>query len=576
MIWNVNGDVVSIGEYRFAINSRWFVEVSNENKLKSGLMTPLKMLIEDVACGLVVDLNGKRQIAKSQRASSGLPLLAACFIGKKKNCCIFSKVGVDKYWAISINANGFVTGSPDNDKCSSLDELKKFIYQEMIMSDDQSSYEIVNVGDRVELGAVELSSLLKEETLGEDFLKLIVLDDVTAERQIGFRRTQIGLGAGCVGAALLGLGYYFFYVTPPIVNDIANGVYSDGFTRQYNSLKEQEEKLFYTNNRPKTKADIMNDSLSEFNEFLLTRNKSNQKLVSSIVSAHHVLPERLDGWGFTSLSMNNGTNEVVYTRLGKFPVSLSYANLDADITKLLEFRGYSISPVRLLSDANVRVYQIKSNDDSASALSPAYTKYLAQKRESIEGRQKLIDVIKDEQAKLDRVKSAVEDSEQSVQLLSTFDAHDSKVVDLILESISGKIKSAKPLTVAIKKDLERLREYKSMQPPANSDYLLSDSEVSVAFVNQLQSIPNITWSHPKKTVTFPSALTAKSNKIGIKQFVGVTGYEFSVTVDSKSSMFSGVEKLLGDKRLFLVGSSVTGDEKGLPKVTLQFEYFVKS
>ncbi|MGR5365666.1 hypothetical protein [Photobacterium damselae] len=574
MIWNVNGNVVSVGDQKFAVNGRWFVEFDARQKLKASALSTYKMLLEDVSCGVVIDLSGMRQIVKLDSSLVGLPALSAYFVGRRSNCCVFAKVGVDRYWAISINSRGFITGSLDNDKIHSLDTLKKFISQEMIMSDEQDSYSIVNIGDDTDLQSVELNSSLNYEPIDLLSIDASTLDDITAERQIGFRRTQIAVAVAGVGAAVLGFGYYFFYVTPPEVNDIANGMYSDSFTQHYNSLKNSEEKLFNINNKPKTKQDIENSALDEFNEYLLMRNDSNRNKAAELIRVHNLLPRRIDGWVLKTIKMDKNSTSVMFKRLSSFPVSLSFKNLDRDLKAKMNVYGLDVEPLRLLSNGNIRVFEV-TKAGSAGGLSKEYTAYLARKRENIEGRQNLINKIKAEQSKIDRIKSSIEDSEQSVTLLSAFDAHNSDVVDLIINAIDSEISKSKPLISEIKKDLDKLKSYKRLQPPANTEYMFNQTDDS-GFVDILQSIENIAWGQPAKTSQFPSIEVLKKSKARGIGFVGITRYEFKVELDSKSSPLSGIKPLLENKKLFLVGGELTETEKGLPRITLVFEYFVKS
>ena len=574
MIWNNNGDVISIDEHDFAINSRWFVEFGVHQRLKAAVLTTSKMLVEDVSCGLVLNHNGSRQIVKIDNNSMGLPLLSAYFIGKKKNCCVFAKVGADRYWSISINNGGFVSGSLDNDKCHSLEGLKKFIYQEMIMSDDQSLYSIINVGEDTDLSSVELNLLLIHEPFEPSRLSDSEIDEIRSTRQIGFRRTQIAIAIGGFAAGILGCGYYFFYVTPPIVADILDGTYSSAFTAQYNSLKESEDKLFNNNNKKKTRADLNNSALDGFNEFLLTKNGSNINELSNVFAIRNALPRRVDGWVLDSIANNNGTTEAVYSMISGYPISLPYTNLDVDLGSALNDSGFISNPIRLLNSGNTRVYEVKQKGLADGLVSAKYAKYLAIKRENVDGRQALIRAIKGKQAQVDQVKSKIEEAEQSVELLSAFDAHNSAVINLILDNIRSNIASSKALVSNTKCDLEKLKSYKPIQPPANKEFLLDSNGMESIFIPILQSIENITWGQPRKTMSFPSVVGLNREKIGVIGFVGITGYEFSIELNSKSSPISGIEPLLNDKRLFLVGAKINTNGEGLPKTMLRFMYFV--
>ena len=575
MNWNVSGSTVSINGKKFAINARWFVEFDISGKFKAATASTLKMLVEDVSYGIVVDRDGKRQIAKMDETTVGSPVLSACFIGKQKNCCVFAKVGADKYWAVSINAGGFVTGSLENDKVHSLELMKKFIHQEMIMSDDQSTYRIVNVGEDTDLRSVELSSSLSHMPVDIKDISDEDLDNATVGHQIGFRRTQIAIAVGGVAAAIVGASYYFFCITPPEISDIMSGVYSDGFTQHYNSLKSDEEKIFNKNNHPETNIDIENTALDEFNEYLLLRDKGNGDRVKTTMDIHRRLPRRMDGWSLAFIRTDANNASVSFNRLYSYPVSSTYKTLDNDLHGYMLDRGFVIRPMRLLNKGKTRIYAISRNGEVTGA-THQYTQYLANKRKNINDREKLVLKIKNKQAQVDIIKSEIEDSEQSMGLLSASDAHNSDVVELVLKSIKSKIDKSEPQMLAIKADLGKLSAYKAIQPPANNKFLLSSSDADVGFINTLQSINNITWTEPALASTFPVSQGGKKTDRNLDNFVGIKGFVFSVDLNSKSEPLKTIDKLLGDDRLFIVGTEVTPNGNKLPKIKILFEYFVKS
>ena len=175
---------------------------------------------------------------------------------------------------------------------------------------------------------------------------------------------------------------------------------------------------------------------------------------------------------------------------------------------------------------------------------------------------------------MDLVKSAIEKEEQSADLLSAADAHDSGTVSSILKRIEFAQKDTGVLLDGLSKSLDELKAYKMLEPPTNNEYLSEDNGLMGFPLSTLQSIEGISWSSPLKKISFPSGVQIKSgNKIRNK-YVGVDGYEFTVRSLRGGDITERVNALLSDKKLFLTNVGMTTGGNGGLKTELKFMYFI--
>ncbi|PSV01188.1 hypothetical protein [Photobacterium kishitanii] len=569
-MWAYKKGIITLDGVDFVTTMSWSQGGTEKSAIKKKFAINSQLLSRDATSGCLLEKGDNYQLASCAKEFEGMPVLASLFFGKRKNCTLFAQLDTDLFWCISFNCDGFVSLSIENDTYLSLRSLRNFIKQEILMSDSPDHYVAYNIGtEEVSLNSVELSNCVIYE--GFDTSGLSENNSaIKVKKQIGDLKKKITISFLSVFAAAGVATYYIMTHIPDGVLRIENGDYSSGFTQTYNQLKNQEKKLIVVandSNKVLTPKDVKKAALSEFNEYVLLRDRSNLSIVKKVIDVRLSAPRLMDGWGMDSIIYSEDRIQLRYKRLGKYPSSAPYNTTDKDIVSYMGDRGVNISPVRLESKGEVRIYEVVP----LSETNAKFSAYLTEKRKSSEGREKLVSAIKEKQAKLDMIKLDIEDNESSVSVLSTLDRYNDDVLSLFKSSITDKVGSAKPIINRLKSDLAKLKDYPSLNIPENREFMLIDKTVEDELYPILQSSRSLTWTKTEKASGgFPSIIDKKA--ISIQQGA-IAGYDIKMVIDNGIVGACAAGNILSNKTVFLDSVYLQEKGNGTASMSLDIRYY---
>lgn len=508
MEWTlVNNNLVEDENGRnFAIELNWLPFVIEKKELQKKVK--LSKLISDnkVEWGATISnaTSGVVQIAEGMQEVKGKVSLAALLAGiGKVNCIYFNKVSDGSYWVVCVNQNGSIEMT--SDRVMTFYALRDYISERLALNTKEEYPTIYNMGVKVNFDDFEIDDLVEPFNTSELIPKEKACAHALVKPLSGNFNKKLFIGTQAVLLAAAGGIYYYLTTDSEEIQAIAEGQYSAPFTGKFGKIS-QEFKKVKNQSRKKVMTDELfyKDAVEQFNNYVLSNNMSNIDAIETIINIKNVSPVRIGGWKFESLYFNNGVFYARYEKIGEYPASVNYKDLDKLVIEHYDkVSEYNISPVRIEELGQKRIYEIGVYRKDNPALIEFITKKQELEAKKAEVISKAEKMISDLQVKSNQISEL----ENSLEMLSLWDKKNVELVQNIADNISNLAMSSQPLLKSAAQEVDKYKKIGDVEIPAHKDKLMGEGGLQDTLYPLLQNYPQLKWGSYTVAGGYPKGVT---------------------------------------------------------------------
>ncbi|CAH7378363.1 hypothetical protein VCHA53O466_40395 [Vibrio chagasii] len=491
---------------QFVIGLRWLDPVVGGTKFSRKVKLSQKLAEAQVNTGVEfhtgddsVQAGGDPQ--EEYKGKLSLAVLVAS--GIEDSTIAFARVEDDTYWVCCIKSDGTIEMT--SDRVLNSYDLTDYITERLNLDGTEINTRVINFGTAFEFDDFEINDKL------EHVDNLFNLDPKGAERKnasivkLSTKFNQMLIGGVVSALSLVTVGGYLYITTElPEMTAIARGDYSQTFNGQYSRMSRQLTAIESSGRAlAMDKDSFIRESQKQYNEFILSYPTDDLNPFYVLLQMKDNLPLHQNGWVKSRTAYTDGKYYVSYERVGDYPSSSNFKELDKSLIQYDLGEGSELRPLRTLSDGNVRLYEYYIPIE----LSDEYLEFAQKEREIEDQRASVVAQVREKKRELDSIRSAISDSQNSVYSLNLLDKKDSLIAGNIIREITSQVERSKQPVEEMLDLIEGFEAIEELEVPLHTNTLLSENGIEDELVPLLQILPMLETSSPAQIDGLPQGVT---------------------------------------------------------------------